>query len=131
MIKSKQLRCATASLALLAGALSSRGADYPTTVNSFSPVGYWRFNETATSPPLNKAVNASTLGNALDGAVILDVEKGQPGIVGLAARFNNSAVDAGYCGSKIDIPFNPALNKKGAFSVECWVKPASLGTDAT
>jgi len=106
-------------------------ADYSNTVGSFGPVGYWRFNETASAPALNKVTNASTMGSVLDGYVILDAAKGQPGRIGNSIRFTNSGVAAGYCGAKVDVPYSAALNKAGAFSVECWVKPADLGTDAT
>lgn len=106
-------------------------SDFPTTVESLNPIGYWRFNETTPSPALNKAVNASPLGSILDAGVILDVGKGEPGVVGKAVRLSNPGVAAGYCGSKLDVPFNAALNKSGPFSVELWFKPASLGSDAT
>ncbi len=106
-------------------------SDFPTTVESLGPVGYWRFNETATAPAVNKVVNASTLGSVLDAAVILDVGKAEPGIVGTSVRLKNPGVAAGYCGSKLDVPFNAALNKAGPFSVELWIKPASLGSDTT
>jgi len=121
-----------AALALaLASTFSPARADYSNTVATLGPVGYWRFNEPAGSPPLNLAVNASTMGSILDGAIVLDVDKGVAGKVGQAARFHNPGVAAGYQGSKIDVPFNAALNKSGPFSVECWVNPAALGTDAT
>src|SRR4029079_16240569 len=89
------------------------------------------FGETAASPALNRITNASPLGSVIDGAVILDADKGEPGIVGNGVRFHNPSVDAGYCGSKVDVPFNAALNKSGPFSVEFWVKPNALGADAT
>lgn len=106
-------------------------SDLPTTVESLSPVGYWRFNETTPAPALNTVVNASAQGALLDGAVVLDVGKAEPGAVGTAIRLRNPGVAAGYCGSKVDVPFNAALNKSGPFSVELWFKPASLGADAT
>ena len=123
--------CLTAaSLVLLCGTISAR-ADYSNTVGSLNPLAYWRFNETALSPALNKVTNASTFGPTLDGAVVLNVGKGQSGIVGTAIRFTNNTADVGYAGAKADVPFNFALNKAGPFSVEVWVKPSSLGSDAT
>lgn len=121
---------AAVSLILVCGVLPSR-ADYSNTVGALNPLAYWRFNETATSPVLNQVTNASTMGSALNGNVVLDATKGQPGIVGNSVRFINTGVAAGYCGSKVDVPFNFALNKSGAFSVECWVKPNALGGDGT
>ena len=104
--------------------------DYATAVQALNPVAYWRLNETTAAPAQNKVVNASTLGSILDGLVIADAEKGQPGIVNNGLRLNNPGVVVGYCGSKIDVPFNPALNKRGAFTVELWLKPNDLGSDA-
>lgn len=120
---------AVAGFTLLSSSLPIR-ADYSNTVGTLNPLGYWRFNETAASPALNKVANASPLGSIIDGAVILDAAKGEPGIVGNSVRFFNPGVAAGYAGSKIDIPHNYALNKSGPFSVECWVKPNALGSDA-
>ena len=106
-------------------------ADYPASVTALNPVGYWRFDETGSSPPLNRVINRSSLGSVIDAAVILDAEKGQPGAVGKSVRFKNPGVNAGYLGSKLDVPHNNALNKSGAFSVEFWIKPAALGADTT
>lgn len=118
-------------LATMVASIAVAQSDFPTTVESLSPLGYWRFNETAPSPALNKVVNASPLGSILDAAVIFDVIKDQPGAVGKSVRLSNPGVAAGYCGSKLDVPFNAALNKAGPFSVELWFKPASLGADTT
>ena len=130
MPKPARFSIVVALLTLLAGANVSR-ADYSNAVSSLSPLGYWRFNDTGTSPAQNKVSNASPAGSIMDGAVVLDVGKGEPGIVGNSLRFRNPGVDAGYQGSKLDIPFNAALNKRGAFSVECWIKPSALGADGT
>src|SRR5437867_12743630 len=85
------------------------GADYATTVLSFNPLAYWRFNETAASPALNKTTNSSSMGSVLDGYVIADAKLGQPGIVGNCVLVTNAATGsggyAGYCNGKIDIPF--------------------------
>ncbi len=116
-------------LTCIAPAIVTR-ADYSSSVSALNPLGYWRFNETATSPPQNKVANASTLGSIIDGAVILDAAKGESGVVGNSVRFFNPGVAAGYAGSKLDIPYNAALNKSGPFSVEVWVKPNSLGGDS-
>ena len=115
---------------VLCGSMPTR-ADYSSTITSLNPLGYWRFNETGTMPALNTVANASSLGSALDGYIIYDAAKGEPGIVGNAIRFSNTGVDAGYCGSKVDVPFNYALNPKGPLSVELWFKPNALGSDAT
>ncbi len=130
MHKPARFSIVAALLTLIAGANVAR-ADYSTAVSALNPLGYWRFDDTGTSPAQNKVSNASPLGSALDGAVVLDVGKGEPGAVGNSLRFRNPGVAAGYQGSKLDIPYSAALNKRSAFSVECWIKPASLGADAT
>ncbi len=123
--------CIVATSALLFCSSLHTRADYASTVSALNPAGYWRFNETATMPPLNRVPNASSLGSVLDGYAILDATKGEPGVVGNAMRFFNNGVAAGYCGSKVDVPFNYALNPVGPFSVELWFKPNALGADAT
>src|SRR5436190_4686147 len=86
--------------------LTQLWADYASTVQSLNPLGYWRFNETATSPAINKVANSGSLGSIGDGYIVLDVGKGEPGVVGNAIRLNNSGSTVGYAGSKIDVPFN-------------------------
>src|SRR5436309_6487128 len=124
--------CPLAATLLLAfsGALTVR-ADYASTVASFNPLAYWRFSEAAASPPLNKTTNSSSMGSILDGYVVADAKLGEPGIVGKCVRITNpGSADAGYCNGKIDVPFNAALNKPGAFSFEFWVMPNTLGDTA-
>src|SRR5439155_25018611 len=122
--------CPLAATLLLAfSGLPSRGAtDYPTTMTTLAPLAYWRFNETAASPALNKTTNSSTMGSILDGYVVADAKLGEPGIVGKCVRITNpGSADAGYCNGKIDVPFNSALNKDGAFSIDFWMMPNTLG----
>src|SRR5438309_1844899 len=125
----RQYLMPTAALALFCA--SVQAADYPTTVSSFNPLGYWHLDETTASPALNKVANSGSLGAAADGYVVLDVGKGQAGIVGNCIRLVNTGNTVGYCGSKVDVPFNPALNPKSPFSIEFWAKPNGLGSDAT
>ncbi len=120
---------AAAGLALLCG-VSPLRADYSSTVTSFSPLGYWRFDEATTSPPLNSVANSGTLGSAADGYVVLDVGKGIPGIVGSALSFTNVGGVVGDCHAKVDVAFSKALNP-ASFSVEFWLKPTTLGGDTT
>src|SRR5437899_3028825 len=110
--------------ALLLACTSLLGSDYPTTVQSFSPLGYWRLNETGPSPALHSVANSGTLGAAGNGYIVLDVGMGESGansIVGTAARLNNGGVAIGNCGSKIDVPWNSALNPT-TFTIEFWAK---------
>src|SRR6266850_3539640 len=111
--------------------IAAQAADYPTTVLSHNPVGYWRFDETASSPPLNKLANSGSVGSIADGIAVADVGKGEPGRVGSCIRLNNPAFDAGHCSSKVDVPFNATLNPAPPFSIEFWAKPNGLGADPT
>ncbi len=64
---------------------------------------------------------------------MLDVIRGQPGALFGSAdpscRFNNPGWVITYLGSHIDVAYNAALNPKGPFSVELWVKPSSPAGD--
>lgn len=120
----------TVALALLSLAIQGRSADYPTTVQSYNPLAYWRFNETAAAPAQNRVANSGTAGSIADGFVVLDANKGQPGIVGNSVRFNNPGGAVAYCGSKIDVPFSPNINPGAPFSVEFWAKPNDTGVDS-
>lgn len=127
-LNSRTLQTGACLLVVLA-AFPAR-ADYPSSVSALNPLAYWRFNETASSPALNKVANSSSMGSVLDGYVVAEAALGEPGIVGNSVRLFNAGSAAAYCNGKIDVPYHPALNKAGAFSVECWIKPNSLG-DAT
>ena len=120
---------AAALLMALSGPLAL-GADYATTMATFAPLAYWRFNETAASPALNKTTNSSSMGSILDGYVVADAKLGEPGIVGKSVRITNPGSSAAYAMGKIDVPFNAALNKPGAFSFEFWMMPNTLGDTA-
>ena len=106
-------------------------ADYASTVQALGPVGYWRLNETNNSPGLKRLANLGELGSAADGYAVLTAATGLPGRVGSCVRLYNSTNALGWCGSKVDINYHPTLNKSGSFSVEFWVKPNTLGADAT
>lgn len=125
----KQSMLATASLlsAIFTGVVGR--ADYPSTVLSYSPLAYWRLNETAPAPAAPVAVNAGSLGAADNGFGVLDVRSGFPGIVGNSYRFTNNGPTVAYAGSKVDVPWSAALNPQGSFSVEFWAMPAELTTD--
>jgi hypothetical protein len=125
--QAERLRLVLAGITLaLAAMLQANGADYPTTVLSFNPLAYWRLDETAAAPPLNIISNSGSLGRAGDGYAVLDVTNGEPGIVGNAIRLDNSGSTITYCGSKVDVPYNPAISRNFPFSIEFWAKPNSL-----
>src|SRR5258708_1649224 len=82
-------RVAAAVLFTLSGVLTVR-ADYSNTVGSLGPLGYWRLNETAASPALNKVANLGSIGSAGDGYIVLDVGKAEAGKVNNCIRLNNA-----------------------------------------
>src|SRR5436309_6432555 len=120
LAKNSPCVAATLFLALSAGLTA---ADYSNTVMSFHPVGYWRLSETTPVPAANIATNVGSLGDRGNGYAVLDVTNAQPGIVGTSFRFTNPSTNITYCGSKVDVPYNAALNPNGPFTVEFWAKP--------
>ncbi|MEI9961280.1 MAG: LamG domain-containing protein [Limisphaerales bacterium] len=114
---------------ILTIAVPSAHADYASTVESFNPLAYWRFDETVATPPLNTVSNYGTLGGIANGYAMNNATKGQPGIVSNSIRFSNPGNVVGLSSNKVEIPYNPALNSI-PFSVEFWAKPNSLGNDS-
>lgn len=126
------IRTGLAGAALLTlVAAAAQGAEYPTSVLAEGPVAYWRFNETTASPPIREVANLGTVGAAANGYLVLDAAMGEPGKIGSAVRLVNSGNVIGYCGSKVDVPFNAGINPRPPFSIEFWAKPNRLGVDAT
>src|SRR6266446_3489005 len=125
-----------AALLLASGPGRIDGADYPTTVQSFNPVAYWRLNETATVPAPNIITNYGSLGAAGNGYGVSNVLNGFVGIVGNCMSFTNIYPETdnnnliSYCSSKVDVPYNIALNPSGAFTVEAWAKPGATNLDS-
>jgi hypothetical protein len=127
--------CVVSTLFLAFWTGSAVGADYPGTVLSFSPAGYWRLSETTAVPVASIAKNSGSLAAAADGYAVLDVTNGAPGVVGTSFRFTNpngydaNTASVGYFGSVVDVPYLAELNPDGPFTVEFWAKPARLSTD--
>src|SRR5262249_43810761 len=46
-------------------------------------------------------------------------------------RFNNPSDDVTLLRSKVEVPWNAALNPNPPFTVEFWAKPNSIGNDGT
>jgi hypothetical protein len=110
------------TLALAAG-------NYGGAVLALNPAAYWPLNETNSVPAADVVANSGTLGSAADGFGIQNPLRGEPGIVGQSYRFANSNLDAGYFGPHVDVPFNPALNPNGAWTIEVWAMPAQAVYD--
>src|SRR5438552_2777317 len=123
----------SAAVTLLA--LSPRqtiAADYQNTVLSKSPLGYWRLGETTAVPGTPDIIaNSGSLGAAGNGYPGPDVIKAQAGVVGTSCSFTNPGASVSYDPfSIIDVPYNPALNPNGPFTVEFWANPNDHATDA-
>src|SRR5438552_770327 len=107
-------------LATLCTVVQSLAADYPTTVSSFSPLGYWRFNETGSSPAVQSYADSSSVGTSTAYAVG-SVTNAVAGIVGNCVRPGNPQNLGSYVAASVDIPWNATINPNAPFTVECWV----------
>ena len=116
----KPLLAASASVLLALAAVPSAQADYPGTVMSLNPVGYWRLNEpagTSINYGTGKATNSSALGTAVNGTYYYSPILGQPGpVAGQTCVQLNAATNNQY----IDVPYSPVIQTNGPFSVEFW-----------
>jgi hypothetical protein len=124
---------AIAVFVLACGRFGSFAADYPTTVLSEQPVGYWRLNETTQPSAPKPAANAGSLGSAGDGQYRFGPKRGEPGALAgnsaTSVRFFNETHDVSFGGTKVEVPYNPKLNPTGPFSVEFWARPTSIVKD--
>lgn len=113
-------------MATLFGLVSSdlTARDYPSTILSQQPVGYWRLEESIQPTPNSfTAVNLGSLGSAANGTYSESVVRGQAGAFpagGTSAYFSNPPLSTAYQGQIVDIPNSSDLNPNGAFSVEFW-----------
>lgn len=108
---------------------SAARADYASTVSSYNPLGYWRLNETVATPPLNTVTNLGLLGSGANGYVVNGAIKGEAGVSGGSVRFINPSTSIEFSGTKVDVPYQAALNTSPPFSIEFWAKPNQLGTN--
>ncbi len=101
---------------------TSARADYESTVQALSPLGYWRLNETAPSVDPAISINSILGGAALNGAYINFPTRA---VAGALAGSSDTAVSFNGSSQNIDIPYSAQLNTT-IFSAEIWVNPASL-----
>jgi hypothetical protein len=80
------------------------GADFPATVLSQGPVGYWRLNETVQPSPPLPAADIGSLGTAGDGRYLFGPRRGEPGALtggsATSVRFFNPDLDIGSAGRR-------------------------------
>ena len=98
---------------------------YGSAVMALNPIAYWQLNETSQVSPADVIVNSGALGSPGNGLGFGAPARGEPGLVGQSFRFSNPSLDAGFVGSHVDVPYNPALNPNGPFTVELWAEPTN------
>jgi autotransporter-associated beta strand protein len=97
-------------------------ADYVSEVMSENPIAYYRFNDgVATDDLPSPAINAGSLGGAVNGSYAGNFVRGVPGALPGSA---NTAVQG--AGTLVEIANNAAINNAGSFSVEVWLKPTAI-----
>jgi hypothetical protein len=114
--------------AIMIGALAilpARAQNFTNILEAQSPIDWWRFDETTTSPVINTVSNQGTAGAIGTGYVIGGVLLGVPGVIGTSAYLTNSGQNVGNCTARIDIPNNPVFNPEPPFTIEFWAKPNS------
>ncbi len=108
---------------LLSGVLSTQ-ADFPTTLESLSPVGYWRLEESIAAPQ-NLAINSGSAGAIGNGTYLLEKNPGDihPAAGALVGSSDSGATFTG--GEWVSVPNNPAYNLQGSFTIEGWISPSA------
>ncbi|MHC1762971.1 MAG: LamG-like jellyroll fold domain-containing protein [Verrucomicrobiia bacterium] len=102
--------------------------DYASTVAGLNPVAYYRFSNTNAVPAEYSATNSGSLGPSFHGEYqAMALLRAQPGAI--AGDPNTAA--ATQTGSRVVVPFDEAYNPEGAFTVEAWLKPASIEPGVT
>jgi hypothetical protein len=114
-------------LLALATLLPAR-AQYSSTVMSFQPLGYWQMNEPV-SPKLDYALgtvtNYGSVGAVANGTYYHSSTLQEPGV--LTA---DPCVKLDGASQYIDVPYAPALNPSGPFSVEFWANQTAVAAGA-
>jgi hypothetical protein len=114
----------------LFGAAAAFAASYSDTILNDQPQAYYRFEDPASSSGI---VDSSASG-AYSGQVTFDAlgaypKFQQPGIGSNSVSFHLYTDSGTEQDSHIEVPYTPDLNQPGPFTIECWVRPASWGTD--
>ena len=112
-----RLGCAAAVMLTVAG---SARADYPSTVLTQGPSGYWRLNETSIPVFYSAAANSGSLGSTGNAKYI-----GSP-TRGLSGPFaGTSSVGLSGSGQWVTNAWSSSANTSN-FTFEAWVKPAQV-----
>jgi hypothetical protein len=107
---------------------TANAADYPSTVLSQGPVGYWRLDET-TQPqqPITSAANLGSLGSSENGTY----EGSQGFFRGFPGALSSSDTSIHFDGSSQDVkvPDTTELHPTANFSAEGWFKADASGAN--
>jgi len=114
----------------LSSALTATAVSYPYIILADQPVAYYRFEDPANSSTI---IDSSSSG-AYVGDVHLDAlgaypKFQQPGIGSNSVSFHLYTDNGVAQNSHIEVPYTPDLNQPGPFTIECWARPASWGSD--
>jgi hypothetical protein len=115
----------------LFSASTASAASYSETVLADQPTAYYRFEDPADS----MTVVDSSASGMFSGSVMMDELSSypkfqQPGIGSNSVSFHLYTPEGGTLQqSHIEVPFAPELNQSGPFTIECWVRPTSVGSD--
>lgn len=108
-------------MALSAALLLPAQADYKAEILSENPIVYYRFNDGVATAAPDVAANLGSLGAGGNGRYLSSITHATTGaLIGSpnkAATFTNRGML---------IPYNPALNNAGSFTMEAWLKPAAV-----
>jgi hypothetical protein len=110
---------------------AANAASYPETILADGPTAYYRLEDPADSVDI---IDSSSTGNYIGSVYMDDLASypkfQQPGIGSNSVSFHLYTPEGGTLQrSHIEIPYNPDLNPAGPFTIECWVRPTSVGTD--
>lgn len=106
-------RTVAATATLEVGTASSQ--PYQDLILSHSPGGYWRLGEASGSVATDSSSQSD------NGTYEGDVNLGQPG-----ALAGNPDTSAQFAGGYVNVPNASAISPAGPFTLEAWVKPASV-----
>lgn len=113
----------TGMAALLSSAVTLVQADYASTIATYDPVAYWRLGESVTVPTADIAVNAGTLGVAATG--YYQGTATHPTTGALAGSADSAGLYDAATGSYTLVPYLPAMNPSGPFTIEAWLNPGA------
>lgn len=105
---------------------ASAMADYSSTVLSYSPLGYWKLNET-NLPTADVATNTGTLGAAGNGFYASGAVHPSTGAI-VAESSDSAAKFPDVSGNRVVVPWSSQLASASPFTVEFWANPTATNS---